>query len=97
MTNETIIERSPDEETRAELVEQAKVLGVPAGGTKKELQHRITARVEGIVERAQSVTADEYRVGEWKGLPNFECIHCDFASLRRRRTILHIAEMHAEG
>jgi hypothetical protein len=87
------IESAP-EPTRDELRAQAQVLGIPTSGTKADIATRIDVHLAGIAERAKSVTTDDFREGTWKGLPNYECGRCSFASLHRRDTIIHIASNH---
>lgn len=95
MTDDVL--ETTDELSKPELQAQAEYLGLPKSGTKTELQERIDAKIAGVAERARSVTPDDYTVGEWSGLTNYECNRCSYASLRKRAIILHVAEMHAEG
>lgn len=35
-----------------------------------------------------------YRVGQWSGLPNYECLFCPFATLNEQEAIEHFASRH---
>lgn len=85
-----------EEPTKAELQEQAAYLGLPKSGTKAEIMARVDSRVAGIADRAAAIGPDSYTVGSWKGLPNYQCNQCSFASLKKRTTIIHIAKTHAD-
>lgn len=84
----------PEEPTRNELRAQAAVLGLSQSGTKAQIGARIDAHLASVADRAKSVTSADYSVGTWAGHENYLCGMCQFASLSKRRIILHVAEVH---
>lgn len=40
------------------------------------------------------MTAPRYTESTWKGLPNFECTHCSFATLDRGQMVRHVRDRH---
>jgi len=36
-----------------------------------------------------------YTISSWKGMPNYECMFCGFATINHRSALEHAAEMHA--
>lgn len=85
------------DESKDELQAQAEALGVAKSGTKDQIAERVTKAVEKVVEAAKGVTTSDYTVGAWKGIPNYECNYCPFASLSKRSTIIHVAQAHTRS
>ena len=80
--------------SRAELRAQAAVLGLSQGGTKATIAARIDEHMAQVGRRAAKVDAGDYTIGAWSGLPNYQCNYCQYASLKKRNTVIHIAEVH---
>lgn len=48
-------------------------------------------------EKKEMITENKfYSVGKWRGLDNFECKHCPFATLEKRDMTKHL-EVHIRG
>lgn len=76
--------------TREQLRAQARLLGLPATGTKAELDARITASLAAGLR----ATGGGFTVGAWHGLPNYLCRWCTFATLHRRLIVGHVSDAH---
>lgn len=51
----------------------------------------IAAAFAGVLARAEAVPAERrpYRIGSWKGHPNYQCNSCGWASLNEEATQIH--------
>lgn len=60
--------------------------------TKKKKTTKAKAKPQPPVDQFEGVL---YTTGDWKGLPNYECMFCAFATVDHQTALEHAAEIHA--
>jgi hypothetical protein len=68
--------------------------GPPGGGGGAAVAPKIDEEVEEILGHAEGFSL-AFRVGSWKGLPNYECVECDHATLDLDVATSHYEAEHA--
>lgn len=85
----------PEKKTRPKSSPKASKVKAKESPSPKAEKREAAASQPPAARKADPYEGKLYTIGSWKGLPNYECTMCGFATVNHRTALEHAAEFHA--